>query len=127
MFGNMGARKLWRNYLPRLKYYNPNVEIIVNRTREINKNNRAPVTIYFTDRDPAVVETQYRQAGDVCKEILDITKATPLPLSHEDARTAAEYEELVASRIAREKAKEERRRIKREEKERERLGGVAPA
>jgi len=29
--GHMGPRKLWRSYLPRMKYYNPNLEVEVKR------------------------------------------------------------------------------------------------
>ncbi|KND94203.1 hypothetical protein TOPH_01076 [Tolypocladium ophioglossoides CBS 100239] len=29
--GHMGARKFWREYLPRLKYHNPSIPMIVNR------------------------------------------------------------------------------------------------
>ena len=32
--GHFGARKFWRNYLPRLKYHNPAVPMSVNRTTD---------------------------------------------------------------------------------------------
>ncbi|PFH61422.1 hypothetical protein XA68_17408 [Ophiocordyceps unilateralis] len=43
--GHMGARKFWRECLPRLKYHNPGVAMIVNR----HGNNASPpiMTIYL--------------------------------------------------------------------------------
>ncbi|EXU99859.1 mitochondrial ribosomal protein L51 / S25 / CI-B8 domain protein [Metarhizium robertsii] len=43
--GHMGARKFWRQYLPRLKYHNPAVPMILNR----HDDNAAPpvMTIYM--------------------------------------------------------------------------------
>lgn len=43
--GHMGARKFWREYLPRLKYHNPSIPMIVNR----HDQNQLPptMTIYL--------------------------------------------------------------------------------
>lgn len=47
----MGARKVWHDYLPRLKYYNPAIPMIVNRTHD----NAGPATlsIYMKHDAPA--------------------------------------------------------------------------
>ncbi|KAK7746985.1 hypothetical protein SLS53_002173 [Cytospora paraplurivora] len=42
--GNFGSRKFWRDHLPRLKYHNPQVPMIVNRTRE--QHGPATLSIY---------------------------------------------------------------------------------
>ncbi|TQV97646.1 hypothetical protein V2A60_006614 [Cordyceps javanica] len=43
--GHMGAKKFWREYLPRLKYNNPAVPMIVNRH---SQNDQAPtMTVYL--------------------------------------------------------------------------------
>ncbi|ATY66985.1 50S ribosomal Mrp49 [Cordyceps militaris] len=43
--GHMGAKKFWREYLPRLKYNNPAVPMIVNRH---GQNDQAPtMTVYL--------------------------------------------------------------------------------
>ncbi|GJN74342.1 ribosomal protein MRP49 [Purpureocillium lilacinum] len=43
--GHMGARKFWREYLPRLKYHNPAIPMIVNRH---DQNSSAPtMSIYL--------------------------------------------------------------------------------
>ncbi|KAL6832367.1 mitochondrial ribosomal protein L51 [Trichoderma camerunense] len=53
--GHMGARKFWREYLPRLKYHNPSIPMIVNR----HDQNQLPptMTIYLrkagSSADPA--------------------------------------------------------------------------
>ncbi|KAL3960104.1 hypothetical protein ACCO45_005221 [Purpureocillium lilacinum] len=40
--GHMGARKFWREYLPRLKYHNPAIPMIVNRH---DQNSSAPTIL----------------------------------------------------------------------------------
>ncbi|KAH8131447.1 hypothetical protein ACSS6W_001787 [Trichoderma asperelloides] len=47
--GHMGARKFWKEYLPRLKYHNPSIPMIVNR----HDQNQLPPTmsIYLRKSD----------------------------------------------------------------------------
>ncbi|KAJ6441972.1 ribosomal protein MRP49 [Purpureocillium lavendulum] len=59
--GHMGARKFWREYLPRLKYHNPAIPMIVNRH---DQSSSAPtMTIYLRNNnsvpstDSAAAET----------------------------------------------------------------------
>lgn len=44
--GHLGARKVWRQYLPRLKYHNPAISMTVNRT--FDQKGPATLTIFFS-------------------------------------------------------------------------------
>lgn len=44
--GHAGPRKFWKNHLPSLKYHNPTVPMIVNRTRD--QRSTPILTIYMT-------------------------------------------------------------------------------
>ncbi|KAL6871128.1 mitochondrial ribosomal protein L51 [Trichoderma novae-zelandiae] len=46
--GHMGARKFWKEYLPRLKYHNPSIPMIVNR----HDQNQQPPTMTIYLRKP---------------------------------------------------------------------------
>ncbi|KAG6360518.1 hypothetical protein INS49_011580 [Diaporthe citri] len=55
--GHMGSRKFWRENLPRLKYHNPDVPMIVNRTHE--QTGPATLSIYMSGdapQQPAQIE-----------------------------------------------------------------------
>lgn len=43
--GHFGARKFWRNCLPRLKYHNPAISMTVNRTKD--QDGPAILTVFF--------------------------------------------------------------------------------
>ncbi|KAH0494317.1 hypothetical protein TgHK011_000941 [Trichoderma gracile] len=47
--GHMGARKFWKEYLPRLKYHNPAIPMIVNRHDQ--NQNPPTMTIYLRKPD----------------------------------------------------------------------------
>lgn len=46
--GHYGSRNFWQDYLPRLKYHNPQVPMVVNRTRE----QHGPATLSIYVRTP---------------------------------------------------------------------------
>lgn len=48
--GHMGGRKFWQENLPRLKYHNPEVPMIVNRTQE--QTGPATLSIYMSGEAP---------------------------------------------------------------------------
>ncbi|ROT43395.1 hypothetical protein SODALDRAFT_327595 [Sodiomyces alkalinus F11] len=54
--GHMGPRRFWRDMLPRLKYYNPAIPMIVNR-KETNEGT-AVMSVYFRKDDAPVAAGQ---------------------------------------------------------------------
>lgn len=50
--GHLGPRRFWRENLPRLKYHNPKVPMIVNRTRD--QGGPSTLSIYITSQTPRV-------------------------------------------------------------------------
>lgn len=63
--GHYGSRNFWRDHLPRLKYHNPQVPMVVNRTRE--QHGPATLSIYVrTPSDsarPAAAQAQAAGGG----------------------------------------------------------------
>ncbi|KAL8674715.1 MAG: hypothetical protein Q9168_000873 [Polycauliona sp. 1 TL-2023] len=109
--GHFGARKLWRTYLPRLKYHNPAVSMSVNRTQD--QTGPATLTVFFaTPADPALktsapppsspttqdtptssnapfertvtIEMKHRHESEILAELLSLTKASPVEPSREE-------------------------------------------
>ena len=117
--GHFGARKVWRNYLPRLKYHNPAVSMSVNRTQ--NQTGPATLTVFLAaPSDPApnasapaplpsiirdtptpgnapfertlTIEMKHRHESEILSELLSLTNASPVEPSPEDK---AELEKLA--------------------------------
>lgn len=116
--GHLGARKVWRNYLPRLKYHNPAISMSVNRTQ--NQTGPATLTVFFASpSDPApnayspapsattqktpgsghapfertiTIEMKHRHESEILSELLNLTKASPVEPSPEQE---AELEKLA--------------------------------
>lgn len=56
--GQMGARKFWNQYLPTMKFYNPDLNIDVVRIRNSNyKDSTTPCYLEALDRDGSVINT----------------------------------------------------------------------
>ncbi|KAK1251087.1 hypothetical protein MKX07_005642 [Trichoderma sp. CBMAI-0711] len=53
--GHMGARKFWKEYLPRLKYHNPAIPMIVNRHDQ--NQNPPTMTIYLRKPDSSSADS----------------------------------------------------------------------
>lgn len=74
--GHMGPRKFWRENLPRLKYHNPEVPIIVNRTHE--QTGPATLSIYVSGgevpQQPAQIEGPTAEAPKRAVAITDAWK-----------------------------------------------------
>ncbi|POS76245.1 hypothetical protein DHEL01_v205372 [Diaporthe helianthi] len=72
--GHAGPRKFWKENLPRLKYYNPEVPMIVNRTHE--HTGPATLSIYMSGgevpQQPAQIEGP---TGEAPKRAVAITDA----------------------------------------------------
>ena len=73
---------------------------------------------------PKQIPLKDKFAADICRQLMDVTKAKDIPLNPEDQKAATEYEELVKSRELSALQREARRKAKRDEKEREKMGGV---
>ncbi|KAF5026113.1 hypothetical protein F66182_1801 [Fusarium sp. NRRL 66182] len=141
--GHMGARKFWRENLPRLKYHNPAVPMIVNRH---NRSYQAPrISIYLRkpddtspipttrsqpassgdglskvtppDADETIVtiDMSQKHSSHILEYVLAETRAVPLQPTKEEIREMQELEAL------RKQAEADRDRVKRlrEEKKRE--------
>ncbi|KAL8728759.1 MAG: hypothetical protein Q9166_005191 [cf. Caloplaca sp. 2 TL-2023] len=117
--GHFGARKVWRNYLPRLKYHNPAVSMTVNRTQ--NQAGQATLTVFYaspsditshtissapssstsptaptSDHTPfdrtETINMKHRHESEILSELLDLTKAVPVVATPEEE---AEIQELA--------------------------------
>ncbi|KAL8768372.1 MAG: hypothetical protein Q9209_005406 [Squamulea sp. 1 TL-2023] len=114
--GHFGARKVWRNYLPRLKYHNPAVAMSVNRTQD--QTGPATLTVFFappsdaainassptslsstTHSAPtppfertATIDMKHRHETEILSELMTLTSATPVEPSPEEE---AELQELA--------------------------------
>lgn len=77
----MGARKFWREYLPRLKYHNPSIPMIVNR----HDQNQLPptMTIYLrkagssSAADPASSSSSSEPIAQPSSSRTNLSKAQP--------------------------------------------------
>ncbi|KAI1381506.1 CI-B8 domain-containing protein [Hypoxylon crocopeplum] len=61
--GHFGPRKFWKTCLPRLKFYNPAIPMLVNRTRDESESTPAKMSIYFrqtslSSNTPAALSTK---------------------------------------------------------------------
>ncbi|KAF5684178.1 ribosomal MRP49 [Fusarium circinatum] len=71
--GHMGAKKFWRENLPRLKYHNPSVPMIVNRH---SRNNKKPtISIYLRKPDASAPAPATRSQPSSSRN--NMSKATP--------------------------------------------------
>ncbi|KAL8839774.1 MAG: hypothetical protein Q9170_001585 [Blastenia crenularia] len=105
--GHFGARKVWRNYLPRLKYHNPAVSVTINRSQD--QVGPAILTIFYaTAHNPAtpaslstamentsipsqtpferteMINMKYRHESDILSELMNLTKATQIVATPEE-------------------------------------------
>lgn len=70
--GHMGGRKFWKENLPRLKYHNPEVPMIVNRTHE--QTGPATLSIYMSGDAPRQQPAQIEgPPGEAPKRAVAIT------------------------------------------------------
>ncbi|KAK1997629.1 hypothetical protein LX36DRAFT_657358 [Colletotrichum falcatum] len=130
--GHVGPKKFWREMLPRLKYYNPGVPMIVNR--KPNTDGAAIMSVYFSATgapvDPSTlpqppssgmdnskaqpplegvervvrIDMKDRHSNEILDRFLAETKAEVILPGPEDEREMKEAEELKI------KAEKDRRR-----------------
>ncbi|KAL2259420.1 hypothetical protein VTK26DRAFT_6913 [Humicola hyalothermophila] len=141
--GHVGPKKFWRDYLPRLKYWNPAVPMVVNRVPV--KDGPATLTLYFREagatlpsdipqpssswkghsKAPAPVEGErivtinmkHRRSEAILKEFMDKTGAVqlePTPQDEADIYHAKKLEEIGA--VDRERVRKETEAAKYEKK-----------
>ncbi|KAL8903496.1 MAG: hypothetical protein Q9207_003881 [Kuettlingeria erythrocarpa] len=113
--GHFGARKVWRSFLPRLKYHNPAVSMTINRSQD--NTGPATLTIFYgapkdaapspsTTRDASTsdlkpfdrtetIDMKNKHESDILSELMDLTKPTPVVATPEDE---AELQQLVDER-----------------------------
>ena len=81
--GHMGPRKFYRECLPRLKYWNPSVAMIVNRTAD--NSGPATMTLYF--RQPSPTSAPSKPINSKQQPSSSMEGASPAAAPLEDERT----------------------------------------
>jgi large subunit ribosomal protein MRP49 len=136
-------RKFWRNFLPRLKYWNPAVPMIVNRVRE--QDTPATMTLYLREPGAPVktdvptpsssfdglskapppaegervvtINMSNRRSESILQEFLEKTKAVPVQPTPQDELELREAEEREAQgAIDRERIRKQNEAEKREKR-----------
>ncbi|AET41390.1 mitochondrial 54S ribosomal protein mL61 Ecym_8096 [Eremothecium cymbalariae DBVPG len=80
--GHMGARKFWQTYLPTLKFYNPTLNIQVNRINNTNKNTKVPCILEIVKANGEVTETiemSGKRSEDIMNEFLKVVDHEKVP------------------------------------------------
>ena len=95
--GHYGARKVWRQYLPRLKFHNPTVSMTVNRSTD--QAGPATLTVFFSKADGEgvtattntesggrveTIDMKHKQETDILKELLLETGAKEIQATPEE-------------------------------------------
>ncbi|KAF6816869.1 hypothetical protein CSOJ01_02800 [Colletotrichum sojae] len=129
--GHFGPRRFWREMLPRLKYHNPAVPMIVNRKH--NNEGSAIMSVYFSTGnpiDPATlpqlpssaqdqskapnptegervvkIDMKNKHSSDILERFLSETEAKPVLPTPEEQEEMRQIEELRA------KAEKDRQRV----------------
>ncbi|KAK3293383.1 CI-B8 domain-containing protein [Chaetomium fimeti] len=139
--GHMGPRKVWRDSLPRLKYWNPTIPMVVNRSD--NQDGPATLSIYFREpgatlasdvpmpsssaegfaKAPApaagervlTIDMKERRSEAILKEFMDKSGAVPVKTTPQDEALLREVEDRKATgAIDRERIRQENEAVKRE-------------
>ena len=123
--GHFGARKVWRNHLPRLKYYNPSVSMTVQRHNEAE--GPSVLTVFFNEPTSSLhsgaaadqtysepigrtqtIDMKHKLDIDILAHLMEITKAKPY---EQTAAETAELEEQALERRKRDRDRERQLRI----------------
>ncbi|EAQ83925.1 hypothetical protein CHGG_10329 [Chaetomium globosum CBS 148.51] len=139
--GHLGPRKVWRQNLPRLKYWNPTIPMVVNRSH--NQDGPATLSIYFREpgatlasdspmpssssdgfsKAPApaagervlTIDMKDRRSEAIFKEFMDKSGAVPIKVSPQDEALMREIEDRKAiGAIDRERVRKQNEAAKRE-------------
>jgi len=119
--GHLGARKFWRECLPRLKYHNPDVDMEVVRrmldssrkegndggeavdgsTSTSNSKEATPATLsifYDKDTTPQTLDVRYKYPEDIMSELIKLTSATPIIPTAEELALAEDAKYVFEKR-----------------------------
>lgn len=81
--GHMGARKFWREFLPTLQFYNPDLKIQVTRIKnDNNKDASVPCTLEIVSKDGSVVDQldmKNKDQNAIMDELLSKLEHTRVP------------------------------------------------
>ena len=117
--GHLGARKVWRKYMPRLKYHNPAISMTVNRSH--NQEGPATLTVYFappprissataspapsSSTDPsttpsghtpadriATIDMKHKNESEILSRLLELTKGMPYEATPEELEELKEVD-----------------------------------
>lgn len=82
-------RKFWRNFLPGLKFYNPDLDVTIKREHEVG--GPCIMTVERADGKTEQLEMEFKEAPDIAKELFARVKAKPVKVSEEDKKLAEQY------------------------------------
>lgn len=118
--GHFGARKVWRNYLPRLKYHNPAVAMTVSRHND--QEGPSELTVYYatppenpTARSPSItvdnsmqgrrdiIDMRHKHESEILNQFMELTTAVPYKASSSEL---AEMEEVAEDNRRRQRDRE---------------------
>ena len=91
--GHYGARRVWRIYLPRLKYHNPAISMTVKRGADqegpatlsvhFTSSSTAPAASSQTNPDPSpskkveTIDMKHQSESEILSRLLEMTRAVP--------------------------------------------------
>ncbi|KAI1427922.1 CI-B8 domain-containing protein [Xylaria sp. FL1777] len=91
--GHMGPRKFWRHCLPRLKYWNPAVPMIVNRG--IPQDGPAIMSIYFRKRESTSLPSPNWE--EIVRNMPPLAQQPHSSITHEHPAPLPEKDETVTT------------------------------
>ena len=140
--GHYGARRIWRQYLPRLKYHNPAVSMTVKRTAD--QEGPAVLSIHFTlaskssspaavsasstsispsilpsdhipSKQVATIDMKHKSESEILSRLLELTRATPYEATPDELAELKDVEDY-SRRTTRDRAAQARlNQIKKQE------------
>ncbi|KAL6717462.1 hypothetical protein ACLMJK_005377 [Lecanora helva] len=139
--GHFGARKVWRNYLPRLKYHNPAVSMTVNRTED--QQGPATLTVFFapaskssatsspapsSSTDPSTpssnhapaeriesIDMKHKHESEILSQLLELTRGQPYEITPEERIELREVEDYKRSSTRDREAQAKLNEVRRQE------------
>ncbi|EAS36342.3 50S ribosomal protein Mrp49 [Coccidioides immitis RS] len=129
--GHIGARRFWRQCLPRLKYYNPSVAMSVKQTDD--NAGPAVLTLYFANKDGATQATssttdEFAPAPTESESVKTIDiKGKSLEEIWGSFKSMTGAEDLKVSEADRQELEELSKQKEKSEVDRQRVAGIRQA